>query len=180
MNVVLRVIDGPLTGKEYVFDRHATFIVGRSPQVDFPMPEDRFLSRDHFLVEFNPPICFLKDMGSTNGTKVNGLRVDEVRLADGDIISAGKSSFQVIVGDGRERGVPIRCLICQTAASGDVAVAAQPGDGPLTWLCDRCASQRRRFPTPPVGLLDRVADRRRRHGRGVQGTGRSRRARSSP
>lgn len=151
MNVLLRVIEGPLAGKEYTFDRHATFIVGRSTQVDFPLPEDRFLSRDHFLIEFNPPICQLKDMGSTNGTKVNGLRVEQVRLKDGDVISAGKSAFQVIVEGGRAEIAPIRCLVCQCSAPDDVAVAARPGDGPISWICERCAARRRRYPTPPEG-----------------------------
>ena len=65
------VTAGPHEGKTYVFERHDTFVVGRSSQVKFPVPEDKFLSRDHFLIEFNPPVCFLKDMGSTNGTKAS-------------------------------------------------------------------------------------------------------------
>ncbi len=151
MNVVLRVISGPHLGKEYVFDRHETFVVGRSSQVHFPVPEDRFLSRDHFLIEFNPPICYLKDMGSTNGTKVNGQLVDEVRLRDGDIISAGKSSFVVVVEDTREQIPIIRCLACEAPAPADVAIAARPGDDGISWLCERCVAQRRMYPTPPEG-----------------------------
>jgi serine/threonine-protein kinase len=151
MSVTLRVISGPHAGQEYVFDRHATFIVGRSTQVDFPVPDDRFLSRDHFLIEFNPPICFLKDMGSTNGTKVNGERIEQVRLRDGDVIAAGKSSFQICVEDTLEQIAAIRCLACGCSAPANIAVAAQPGDGALTWLCERCAEHRRRYPTPPDG-----------------------------
>ena len=75
MNVVLRVTAGPHEGKTYVFDRHETFVVGRSVAVQFPVPDDKFLSRDHFLIEFNPPVCYLKDLGSTNGTKLNGQKV---------------------------------------------------------------------------------------------------------
>jgi hypothetical protein len=152
MNIVLRVTAGPHTGTEYIFDRHATFIVGRSSQVDFPVPDDRFLSRDHFLIEFNPPICFLKDMGSTNGTKVNGERVDEVRLHDGDVISAGKSSFLIRVEDTREQLAAIRCLACGAAASEDIAVATAGDDqAPVSWLCEPCVAHRRRYPTPPDG-----------------------------
>ena len=62
MNVVLRVTAGPHAGMEYTFDRHETFVVGRSSQVQFPVPEDGFLSRNHFLIEFNPPVCFLRDL----------------------------------------------------------------------------------------------------------------------
>ena len=151
MNVTLRVIAGPHSGQEYVFDRHATFIVGRSSQAAFPVPDDRFLSRDHFLIEFNPPVCYFKDMGSTNGTKVNGERVDEAKLRDGDVIAAGKSAFLIIVQDTREQLSPIRCMACRRAADRDVAVSARPGEESIAWLCHRCADHRRQYPNPPEG-----------------------------
>ena len=47
---------------------------------DFPMTEDLVLSREHFQIENKPPLCHLIDLGSTNGTKVNGLRVEQVHL----------------------------------------------------------------------------------------------------
>ena len=52
---ILDVIQGPRKGRSFVFDRHDTFIVGRSRSVHCPMPEDGALSRDHFLIEINPP-----------------------------------------------------------------------------------------------------------------------------
>ena len=61
------------------------------------MPEDMALSRDHFMVEINPPQCELRDLGSTNGTFVNNQRVDRIRLASGDMIAAGQSVFRVRV-----------------------------------------------------------------------------------
>lgn len=151
MNVVLRVVAGPLQGREYCFDRHDTFTVGRSTQVDFPVPEDRFLSRDHFLIEFNPPACFLRDMGSTNGTKVNGQRVEEIRLTNGDVISAGKSSFQICLNGTQERLASLRCRACQAPAPPDVAIAAAPDDSAISWLCERCIAHRKKYPTPPNG-----------------------------
>jgi serine/threonine-protein kinase len=151
MNVVLKVVAGPLTGKEYIFDRHSTFVVGRSPQAHFPVPDDKFLSRDHFLIEFNPPICFLKDMGSTNGTRVNGQRLNETRLRDGDTISAGKSTFVVMVDSTRELLSPILCTVCGCVAPDDIAVAAEPGEEKIIWICDSCVAQRRKFPIPPEG-----------------------------
>ena len=71
---------GPRQGRSFVFDRHDTFIVGRSRFVHCPMPEDSALSRDHFLIEINPPRCELRDLGSTNGTFVNERRVERARL----------------------------------------------------------------------------------------------------
>ena len=80
MHVTLLVLEGPLKGRAFDFERHDTFIVGRSRFVHCPMPEDMALSRDHFMIEINPPQCELRDLGSTNGTFVNNQRVDRVRL----------------------------------------------------------------------------------------------------
>ena len=153
MNVVLRVTSGPLMGREYLFDRHDTFVVGRSSQVHFSVPGDGFLSRNHFLIEFNPPACYLRDLGSSNGTKVNDLRVSTTRLRDGDVIAAGQSTFVVRVEDTRGEIPAIRCLGCDLRAPADVALAARPGDEGIEWLCDACADRRRRYPTPPTGYF---------------------------
>jgi eukaryotic-like serine/threonine-protein kinase len=148
MNVVLRVTAGPHTGMEYTFERHETFVVGRSSQVQFPVPEDGFLSRNHFLIEFNPPVCFLRDLGSTNGTKVNGTRVDAVRLRDGDAITAGESAFVIRVEDTSWEGrAKIRCLGCGKVAPIDLAVSALPDEDVISWLCDDCIAIRRQYPT---------------------------------
>ena len=148
MIVVLRVTAGPHLGMEYKFDRHETFVVGRSSQVQFPVPEDGFLSRNHFLIEFNPPVCFLRDLGSTNGTKVNGTRIDAVRLRDADEISAGESSFVVRVEETSWDGRPkIHCQGCGKVAPQDLAVSARPDEDKISWLCDDCVDHRRRYPT---------------------------------
>jgi len=148
MNVVLRVTAGPHMGMEYVFERHETFVVGRSSQVQFPVPEDGFLSRNHFLIEFNPPVCFLRDLGSTNGTKVNGTRVDAVRLRDGDAITAGESAFVIRVEDTTMEGrAKIRCLGCGKMAPPDLAISALPDENVISWLCDDCIAIRRKYPT---------------------------------
>src|ERR1700704_4061250 len=96
MRVILDVLQGPRKGRSFVFDRHDTFIVGRSRFAHCPMPEDSALSRDHFLVEVNPPRCELRDLGSTNGTFVNDKKVDgRVRLNPGDKVEAGQSVFAI-------------------------------------------------------------------------------------
>ena len=59
------------------------------------MTLDSALSREHFQLEYSPPHCHLIELGSTNGTKVNGLRVERVLLRDGDTIAAGDSAFSV-------------------------------------------------------------------------------------
>lgn len=95
MRVILDVIEGPRKGLSFVFEGHDTFIVGRSRFVHCSMPEDAALSRDHFLIEINPPRCEIRDLGSTNGTFVNARPIEQARLSTGDRISAGQSVFEV-------------------------------------------------------------------------------------
>jgi serine/threonine-protein kinase len=166
MRVILEVLQGPRRGRSFAFDRHDTFIVGRSRFVHCSMPEDMALSRDHFMIEINPPQCELRDLGSTNGTFVNNQRVDRVRLASGDVIAAGQNVFRVSVDltpisssegttqpGGREASsiAAIRCAGCGTPAPQNVTVAG-PVDGNATevieWWCALCRSEASALPQP--------------------------------
>src|SRR5437588_5037530 len=97
MRITLRVLAGPYTGREFVFDQHDTFLIGRSESAHLYLPEDRFFSRNHCLIEIAPPRCFLRDLGSTNGTYVNGRRVSEIFLQNGDRIQGGQTVLAVEV-----------------------------------------------------------------------------------
>jgi serine/threonine-protein kinase len=155
MEVVLRVTSGPHTGQEGVFANRGSFRVGRAAGLPLSLPDDRLLSREHFEIEVKPPLCDLQDLGSTNGTKVNGLRVERARLRDGDMISVGDSEIAVDVaetmhGDGDLP--PLRCAGCGATAPADLAPAAVIPD----WLCPSCEGQRQRFPrTHPDYLIER-------------------------
>ena len=93
MRVLFAVIGGPHEGQTFSFDRHDTFLVGRSKRAHFRLPEkDEYFSRIHFLVEVNPPHCRVMDMGSRNGTYINGKKVSRSDLRDGDKIRAGEPS----------------------------------------------------------------------------------------
>jgi hypothetical protein len=123
---------------------------------------DRELSRQHFLLLIDPPFCHLKDLGSTNGTRVNGLRAEKVRLGDGDVISAGKTTFLLRIDETTAEAREVRCRSCGAAAPANGA----PGPG-------RGAGRVVLRPVPgaagvpaeaPPGLLDRAPHRRRGDG----------------
>src|SRR5437588_6718194 len=98
MRILLTVIAGPHQGLEFAFDRHDTFLVGRSQHAHFQLPaKDKYFSRIHFMMEVNPPQCRLIDMGSHNGTYVNGAAVLTADLKDGDQIRAGHTILRVQV-----------------------------------------------------------------------------------
>jgi serine/threonine-protein kinase len=88
----------PAPGATFTFAQHDTFLVGRSRHAHFQLPaKDKFFSRVHFMLEVNPPQCRLIDMGSHNGTYVNGQRVLMADLRDGDQIRAGHTVLAVRV-----------------------------------------------------------------------------------
>jgi eukaryotic-like serine/threonine-protein kinase len=98
MRIVLTVTAGPHKGHEFTFDRHDTFLVGRSKHAHFQLlAKDKYFSRIHFMMEVNPPQCRLIDMGSHNGTYVNGEKTLTADLKDGDQIRAGHTILRLRV-----------------------------------------------------------------------------------
>jgi len=98
MLITLTAIAGPNQGLSFSYAEHSTFLVGRAMQAHFRLPEnDRYFSRLHFLVEINPPLCRLVDLRSHNGTSVNGVRVAQADLKDGDLIQGGQTVIRVSI-----------------------------------------------------------------------------------
>jgi serine/threonine-protein kinase len=98
MEVQLTVTKGPHKGQVFTFNGHDTFLVGRSPRAHFRLADkDKRISRLHFMVEVNPPLCRLIDLGSRNGTHVNGHEVTKADLKSGDQIRAGRTILRVAI-----------------------------------------------------------------------------------
>jgi eukaryotic-like serine/threonine-protein kinase len=96
MSITLTVVEGPHQGAAFTFEQHDTFLVGRSSTAHFSLPEkDPYVSRHHFLVEVNPPLCRLLDLGSHNGTLLNGRPVRTADLKSGDEIEIGRTRVRV-------------------------------------------------------------------------------------
>jgi adenylate cyclase len=60
---------------------------------------DREVSKEHAVIEQSGREFVLRDLNSSNGTFVNGRRVKEMRLRDGDEITLGSSKFTFHAGD---------------------------------------------------------------------------------
>ena len=119
MRITLQVTDGPHKGRAFTFQGHDTFLVGRSRRAHLRLPaKDMYFSRVHFLVEINPPCCRLMDMGSRNGTQVNGQRVEEtIDLKDGDQIKAGHTVFRLSLTEDSRVSVPPAVSVAPSAPS---------------------------------------------------------------
>lgn len=70
-----------------------TATIGRSPDSTVPI-EDARVSRHHAEVKPAPEGFLLRDVGSMNGTRVNGIAVKEQLLGDGDEIGVGSTTIR--------------------------------------------------------------------------------------
>ena len=81
-------------GRVLTLDTHALNI-GRGAGNDVPLPSDEFASTRHARVEPRHDGVWVDDIGSTNGTFVNGIRVTQPRrLAPGDIVRVGETDLR--------------------------------------------------------------------------------------
>ena len=81
------VVDGP--GTRHVLEQGSNVLVrGTDPDIRLP---DTGVSRKHVDVQLDGGTVAVEDLGSTNGTLVNGRRVGRQELADGDVIRIGHS-----------------------------------------------------------------------------------------
>ena len=67
--------------------------IGRNPDSDILL-EDPEVSRQHAEVRREEGVFVLVDLGSVNGTRVNGAGVDERTLQDGDVITIGGATIR--------------------------------------------------------------------------------------
>lgn len=88
----LVVIDGPNRGKKLTLNKNVTKI-GKRENNDL-IVTDKTVSRNHMEIEYQQDSFLLRDLGSTNGTYLNGSKVKEVYLTPGDLIKIGSSTIE--------------------------------------------------------------------------------------
>jgi pSer/pThr/pTyr-binding forkhead associated (FHA) protein len=95
----LRFISGKYQGGEFPLRPHREIIIGRSSELDMVLVED-MVSRKHAKITTDDKTVTIQDLGSTNGTFVNGEKVRKVELKDGDRILIGTSIIKLVFVDG--------------------------------------------------------------------------------
>lgn len=103
MRLILEVVGGPGAGHKRLLKAGQSLRVGRTEDADFVLSFDPALSGVHFAAECQVAGCRIKDLNSRNGTFVNGQRVEEAIVSDGDEVEAGKTRFAVHI----EGAVPV-------------------------------------------------------------------------
>jgi DNA-binding NtrC family response regulator len=86
----LQVAAGPDEGRSVVTDKER-LRVGSHPQNDLVLVEDRAVSRHHFEIQYTERGYLLVDLDSTNGTFLDGRRIERAYLSPSSQIRAGSS-----------------------------------------------------------------------------------------
>ena len=96
MRVILESSSATSAGRRVTLNEQAATLIGRdSKRVQFAVPHDKLMSSLHFAIEYSEKGCRLLDLNSSNGTFLNGARVKEAILANGDEIRAGNTIFVI-------------------------------------------------------------------------------------
>jgi pSer/pThr/pTyr-binding forkhead associated (FHA) protein len=119
--ITLVATRGPFAGRKFVFAEPVTCCIGRSRHCTITLPHEEEhldVSRRHCLLEIAPPALRVRDLGSLNGTYVNGKKIGQrcsseanedletsdqpaVALIDGDEIRLGEhTAFRVCIFTG--------------------------------------------------------------------------------
>ena len=104
----LRFISGKYQGGEFPLRMNREIIIGRSSDLDMVLVED-MVSRRHAKISSTDAEVYIQDMGSTNGTFVNGEKIaGRALLHEGDRILVGTSIIKVVAVDGQARAARAR------------------------------------------------------------------------
>lgn len=114
--VTLTMAEGTSEEKRFTFDGPVRVLVGRGDDCDIRLPNEfaySDVSRHHCLFEIDPPHVSVRDLGSRNGTFVNGQIVGrrpskldaqhasaaplEINLRNDDAVRVGLTFFRVLV-----------------------------------------------------------------------------------
>jgi pSer/pThr/pTyr-binding forkhead associated (FHA) protein len=137
--IILRALNGNRKGQEFVLENEADYILGRARDCSCVLDDPLcLLSRRHCRIEVHAPFVRVQDLGSRNGTQVNGTSIGrrakgplfeeflheghaEHSLDDGDTLQIAGYEFQV-----QFEPMP-------------PCAAAEPRDQEKLWSCD-CTS----------------------------------------
>jgi pSer/pThr/pTyr-binding forkhead associated (FHA) protein len=123
------------------------FLIGRGEGCQF-RPQNKLISRNHCAILVQENSVTIEDAGSRNGTFVNGEKIQQRELKNGDRVKVGVFELQVELSASLEGKKKPKVHNVQEAAARTVATAAAP-DGELDvsdWLADDDQEEK---PVPP-------------------------------
>jgi hypothetical protein len=107
MALALRFISGKYQGGEFPLEENREVLVGRSSDLDMVLVEE-MVSRKHARLQLSQGRIEIEDLGSTNGTFVNGERISRMSVGEGDRILIGSNILRVVSLDAENGKLPAR------------------------------------------------------------------------
>lgn len=140
-------IEGPVEGQEFPLDL-AEMEIGRRAEAAIVV-SDLSVSRRHARIRLVPGGCVIEDIGSANGTWVNGVRLSSAQpLFEKDVIRIGKAAFAY------RSEAPVPAM-----PPGSQTMVSDLGDEPSPFGDDDDAYVRPAAPVIPAPIVDRPIER---------------------
>lgn len=97
MALMLRIKGGKHDGQEIRVQQKKKYLIGRAEDCHLRPGGDK-VSRYHAALMIDDPMIVIRDLGSTNGTHLNGVKLEgPVELKNGDIVTVGGLSFETLI-----------------------------------------------------------------------------------
>ncbi len=132
MEVILEAVSGPVTGRRIEVRAGTILRIGRTPKSDYAIGEDSYLSSQHFAIECDGLRARVRDLESSNGTFLNGNKVSEETLQEGDSVMAGGSTFTVHLSEAATPAQGHAAAMTRTAPTPVMTVAQTRVERPTT------------------------------------------------
>ena len=126
----LQVAEGPHRVDRILFEGTPQTTIGRHGSADWQI-RDPQISGLHCVLWFDDARLHVRDLGSKNGTRVNGARVAESVLQPGDTIRVGMSRIEVEIVENTEAELDsLTSLFDTTRHTSDIGIAGEPETEP--------------------------------------------------
>ncbi|MBN2612318.1 MAG: protein kinase [Bacteroidales bacterium] len=133
MKITVEISAGPDAGKVFTFEQPANLLIGRSKDALIQTgSNDRYVSRNHCILEISPPKCVMHHLSTTSETRVNDVVVQEIDINDNDIIRIGYTSLKIHI----EKDIQTKEVICKKCGA---EIKVLDCNSTID-LCDECNS----------------------------------------
>ncbi len=159
----LTVVSGEMAGKVLELGKQDVIVIGRDSSCDFVLDHPD-TSRKHAEIQSTPQGFLVKDLGSTNGTKVNGQAITEHLLKNNDEVIFGAVKFKAELptdGSTRVRSTKVRSVApTLTASDGkahtlgkEVTIVGRESGCDLVVASEQVSARHAELRQTPQGLL---------------------------
>jgi predicted component of type VI protein secretion system len=126
-------------------------LFGRNPECDIQI-DSRKVSRRHCCIAQVHDYLVVRDLGSTNGVRINGVRVTEGRLRSGDELTIGNHRYQVRWDPAEARPSRPAPIVAEPEPPRGTAALSSDDDDELLESCDEPVPLNEPEGTPKAGV----------------------------